>query len=450
MSFLFKNDKFRVLERHKEHNIKFISALKVNKNAKLTIQTVSLSDFEQGDIENCGLIAALAAISQRPEFFTEIAPKIEHTSEGVKLQFSMFYKGKPTNVTIDDKLPFIKPSLFESLLGKSPSLIYARSSNDDYLYLASLFEKAVVELVCNSNYSNIECILSHYVFSLFSDCMVSLCNLKATDSKQNVIDNLKYEIDNKSSVVISIMPDLMYKPDIICKAGHAYVEMDYNLDYKAIKLYDQRIHTNHLKTNLPLSITETADPNKGERWITLDQLEKRSLSINSLCSKNMYKSVFEIRKNLKQVTYFRDYSNVKCACKVNIKQASTFMINVFLFSHEAREIRLSVYTADKQNVEINAEIPRPHLNNYNRANGEAKNFYFQRFELQPNQYVFLLETELKKTSTRNVDLMLKIGSVSECYFEEFVECKNCSRCEAELLYFTCDCKQIFPHLYNYS
>ena len=176
MSILAKNNQFKALEEHKKYDIKFISATKVNKNAKLTFEDFSLTDFKQGEIENCGLIAALAAISQRPEFLSEISPKIEHTSEGIKLHFKMFYKGKPTTVTIGDKLPFKKPSFFERLfLGKRPSLIYARSSNDDNLYLAPLFEKAVVKLVRNSSYQNAVGIHQNYVLSLFSDCMTSSC-----------------------------------------------------------------------------------------------------------------------------------------------------------------------------------------------------------------------------------------------------------------------------------
>ena len=138
MSILNQKDEFIVLERHKNYNIKFLSATKVNKNAKLTLKKVLLTDFEQGKIGNCGLIATLGAISQRPEFLSEIAPKIEHTSEGIKIHFKMFYKGKQTIVTIDDKLPFIKPKLFKRFFfGKRPSLIYAKSRNDNNFYLAS-------------------------------------------------------------------------------------------------------------------------------------------------------------------------------------------------------------------------------------------------------------------------------------------------------------------------
>ena len=102
------------------------------------MELVSFCDFKQGDIENCGFIAAPAAISIRPEFSSEIAPKIKHTSEGIKIHFKMFYKGKQTIVTIDDKLPFIKPKLFKRFFfGKKPSLIYAKSRNDNNFYLAS-------------------------------------------------------------------------------------------------------------------------------------------------------------------------------------------------------------------------------------------------------------------------------------------------------------------------
>ena len=415
---ILNQDEFKILERHKNFDIKFISALEVNKNDKLIFENVSLTDFTQGKIANCGLIAVLAAISQRPEFLSKIAPKIEQTSEGMKFHFKMILKGKPIVVTVDDKLPY-------ELLDDKISLIYAKSGNGDNLYLASLFEKAVVKLVCNSNYNKSEGILPYYAFSLFSDCMVGCYFMRKTDSKQDVIDLLKYEVDNKSSVVLAVSPDVMYKPEI-SKRGHAYVVMDYNLEHKAIKLYGRRERTNYFtnfETNLPLSITETADPNKMELWITLDQLEKRRLSIHSLYSKNMYSSVFKINKTLKQVTYDRDYSYVSFACKVDIKQASTFMTNIFSFSHEAEDFTLNVCTADdkKQNVKFIDEVPQPILYNENLVYGEAKSIYFQRFKLQPNQYIFEFETVFRKINNENADLLLKIGSVSECSFEEVVE-----------------------------
>ena len=437
-----QKDEFKVLERHEKYGIKFLSALEVNKNAKIIFENVSLSDFEQGDIGNCGLIASLAAISQRPEFLSEICPKIEHTSEGVKLHFIMFYKGKPTIVTIDDKLLFTKSSYFECLFDKKPSLIYAKSSNDDNFYLASLLEKAVVKLVCNNIYSNSEGIPPENVFSLLSDCMLSCCLWHETDSKQNVIDHLKCEVDNKSSVVIVITPDLEFKPENIEKDGHAYVVIDYNLEHKAIKLYNQLFcqKTFALCNNLPVSITETADPKKGELWITLDQLEKRCVSINSLCSKNMYISVFKVSKNFKLTDYDKKNSKVEFAYQVDVKETSTFMINLLSFTNQMEELDFCVFTDDnkEQEIELNNEIPTPLTSCQTENEGEANTTFYQKFKLQPNKYVFNFEIGFEKTNAENVDLLLKIGSTSECTFEEI---KNEDKTRS---------KRVKDHIFSYS
>ena len=77
-------------------------------------------------------------------------------------------------------------------------------------------------------------------------------------------------------------------------------------------------------------------------------------------------------------------------------------------------------TKNKQ-LNFNEEIHRPNLYNKYPKDGEAKSLYFQRIKLQPNQYTFQFKAKIKKTDTKNVDLMLKIGSVSECSFKEVVE-----------------------------
>ena len=181
------------------------------------------------------MIAAIAAISKRPEFLSEIAPKIIHTRQGVKLIFKMFYKGKPIFVTINDKLPFI-----DKLSDGKLSLIYARSAKNENFYLASFFEKAVVKQACFNQYDNSDEIDPNFVFSLLSDCMTSCCLWYKEDSKQNLMDYLKFEVDNKSSVVVNINPDIVYKPENIEKYGHAFVVKDYNLKDKAIKLYNPK------------------------------------------------------------------------------------------------------------------------------------------------------------------------------------------------------------------
>ena len=371
------------------------------------------------------MIAALAAISQRPEFLSEIAPKVEHTSEGIKIHFNMFFKGKPTTVTIDDKLPFIKPSFFEWLFGKRPTLIYARSSNDDNLYLTSLFEKAVVNLVCNNDYKNSEGIRTNFVFSLFSDCLTSYSRWFRNDSKNNFLSYLKAEIDCKSSVVMGIKPNLIYNPELFYKNGHTFVVMDYNLEYKAIMLYNPNLGRKYfsLSKNLPDSLTKKADTNKGELWITLDQLEKRRISIESLSSKNMYKSVFQVNKKLELKSYIENYFIVEFSCKVNIKEASTFMINVSIFTLNLMSVDFGVFTDDteKREIKVKYELPFGFIPNLNKQKGEAKTIVYQKFKLQPNKYIFRLALFYKEIRVEKAELLFKIGSTSDCNFEEHIK-----------------------------
>ena len=103
---------------------------------------MTLCDFEQGFIGNCGLIAALAALSQRPEFLKEIAPKSKQTRGGIKLQFNMFCEGEPITLEIDDSLPF----------DENNSLVYATAQRKANLFLSSLFEKVYVKQACNYSY----------------------------------------------------------------------------------------------------------------------------------------------------------------------------------------------------------------------------------------------------------------------------------------------------------
>ena len=183
-----------------------------------------------------------------------------------------------------------------------------------------------------------------------------------TTSKQNFLDCLKFEVDNKSSVVLSIQPDLIFNPEDIDKTGHCFVVMDYNLEHKAIKLYNPNFCNYEIK-DLCLTTFERADPNKGELWVTLDQLEKRFISIFSLHLKNMYKSVFKIYKTLKPAPFallLKKYSKVKFSCKVDIKEASTFMINLFLFNDKSKRIKFCVFTDDsvRRKVKLSYNIQK--------------------------------------------------------------------------------------------
>ena len=163
------------------------------------------------------------------------------------------------------------------------------------------------------------------------------------ESKINLMDYIKFEIDNESSVVIS------YNLNEEAKSTHAFQVVSYNYDYKGIKLFDPRCNPNLCVSDnkLPTSLTMNADPNKGELWVTIDHLEKRLVQISSLHSRSMYKSVYTFRPAIKPY----DFDENKCICidicKIKVKETSKFMINLHLYSHELDEFGLFVTTAEK-------------------------------------------------------------------------------------------------------
>ena len=62
MSKLVQVEDFEILEKHKEWGVKFISGILEHKKKLIDDQHVIFSDFYQGKIGNCGLIAALSSL----------------------------------------------------------------------------------------------------------------------------------------------------------------------------------------------------------------------------------------------------------------------------------------------------------------------------------------------------------------------------------------------------
>ena len=203
--------------------------------------------------------------------------------------------------------------------------------------------------------------------------------------------------------------------------GHAYAVMGFNEEYKALKLYDPRCYTKICVSNekVPLSVTEDADANKGELWVTLDQLEKREVRISCLHSENMYKEVFQIKRKISLCCLAKNSFMSLHICKVFVEETSTFMINFFSYSHVLRYINLNVTretVGKRKYVNVKYELP----NNWSNNETESTSKYFQRFKLKPNTYVFSLDLRLSNDCLRKEELnfLMKISSVSKCTFKE--------------------------------
>ena len=378
---------------------------------QIIIKNLKRHDFKQGKVGNCGLIASLAQLSQRPEFLKEIAPKIIYDKNSTQLQFKMFSRGKPTKVTVDHKLP----------LDDNKSLVYARSVRNDKFPLASYFEKAFVKKMCFSSYKICKSTEPLYALMSFSDCMVNRATWESEESKQGVIEYIKSEIENKSSLVLTL-DKCIYDPQMKAYSAHAYAVIDYNCQYKAVKLYDpwcrpyERMNISGEK--LPRSLSVNANPAKGQFWVTIDELEKRWLGIASLHSKEMYKSTFKLNEQI----HFSHLDRVKrkVVWKAVFEERSTFMINFFSYSHEVTELDLTVAIVGSEgheNVDLNYDLPHKRFISGTTGHVE-KSSYFQKFELQPNSYEFsiVFETSEEDILDKIDDFFIKVGCTSECAF----------------------------------
>ena len=237
---------------------------------------------------------------------------------------------------------------------------------------------------------------------------------------------IKFEFDNKSSLAFSITPALEYEPNDVNVDGHVYVVTDYNQKHKSVKLYDQTCEPELCVSSqtLPSSFTKNVDANKGELWVTMDQLKKRELEISSLHSKDRYQSVLQTKRIINTSFFDKNCCLYLDVCKAVVKKKSKFMINFLSYSHKVDIVKLFVTTYDdRRYVELNYKLPdrayfRPPGYIYRKE--EVKTQYFQSFNLQPNAYIFSLKIMLSKDDLENdnVKFLTKIASVSECTMEE--------------------------------
>ena len=87
----------------------------------------------------------------------------------------------------------------------------------------------------------------------------------------------------------------------------------------------------------------------------MDKFYKREVAVSSLCSENMYKSVFQVKPKVKPFSVDQNKFTATYKFKVNIKKVSLFMINFFSYSHLLHCMDKVVTAADneRRNVSLN-------------------------------------------------------------------------------------------------
>ena len=409
-----KREKFEILKEDFDRGVKFL-----NTNQLETIfqdkNDVLMCDFMQGNVGNCCLIAVLAAISKRSEFWTEIAPKIVQLRNNSKYIFSMYHQGRPIKIIVDDSLPFDKEN----------NLVYARSLRNEKFLLASFFEKAFIKKACYNSYERSHCTDSLFAFSSFSDCMISY--VRTLDmSLDNILSHIKSEIDQKSSLVIGIIPSLESKRskesyEVI--TGHEYTIIDYNDIHNILNLYDPRCNPKYCISDkkIPKRLTNKTYKKNGEFWASKRQLKGRYLEVTSLHAKDAYKSVYKINNNIQVCS--KDKKKRYATCKVILKESSTFIVNFFSYDYGVSDYQLFVKTAESnEDIKLEYELQPSGVSLREEKNqkGMSRVFFNEKFKLMPNSYLFYFEFTVmtEEIQSRVGNFLIKIGSTSQCIFEE--------------------------------
>ena len=413
-----RTERFKALEEH-ENEIEFLRVSEARKNNKIEDKNLQLIDFWQGCVGNCGMMAALGALSLRPEFSSKIAPLIDHP-KGL-LHFKMFCEGAEVRVTVDDRLFFQKT--------EKRDLAYAASlRNDeqgrDLVGLSSFFEKAYVKQTCFKDYLKSECSSASFVFSCFSNSMTNLIMYDADESKETLTKHLQFEIGNNSSVVLGFTPNIYYPVDSE-NDGHFFTVIGYNEQEKAVKLYDPFWEPGRCVSSksLPPSLTMDADDNNGELWLALKDVDQREVELCSLHSEKMYKSAYQVNKKISLSDFDENNFARLDICKITLRQTSKLMFNLFSYCHEFEDLDITVRADDdeKKEVELDEELPSILNSLYcdHHRKGEPMTQYNQRFQLQPNVYIISLELSplVEDQTEENLNLLLRIGSFEECTFE---------------------------------
>ena len=99
------------------------------------------------------------------------------------------------------------------------------------------------------------------------------------------------------------------------------------------------------------------------------------------------------------------------------------MINLSTFNLNLKKVKFGVFTNDieKRMIKVKNELPPKYMQNLIKKKSEAKTSLYQKFKLKPNNYIFRLILFFKEINVEKVELSFKIGSMSDCSFEEHID-----------------------------
>ena len=96
-----KENQYKWKRLSEVYNIKDLNIIKESKNGNLA------DDVQQGELGDCYFLSAIACLAENPDRIKNLFPTLKISDKGV-FETLVYLHGEPTNIVLDDYVPFIE------------------------------------------------------------------------------------------------------------------------------------------------------------------------------------------------------------------------------------------------------------------------------------------------------------------------------------------------------
>ena len=225
-----KNNKSKDQQKKSDPDIMLRSLTDAKKYARFN-NNITEYNFIQGNVGNCGTIAAMASLATNHEIFNKVFQQSDPINKAVlqsgpissnpsQLVFNLFKSGKSRRVVVDDCLPFLSNELYSS-----------SSWNDNFV--GALLEKALIKLHFDGKYESSEGFDSSISLTSFSNTIIESFSVNHPSLCYSAHDFIKHGVSTKSLMVVTFKSS-SHKYGLYTQ--HQYTLTDMSKEF--VKLYN--------------------------------------------------------------------------------------------------------------------------------------------------------------------------------------------------------------------
>ena len=204
-----KENQYKWKRLSEVYNIKDLNIIKESKNGNLA------DDVQQGELGDCYFLSAIACLAENPDRIKNLFPTLKISDKGV-FETLVYLHGEPTNIVLDDYVPFIE------LPGFEPQIAFAGINKETNNLWPLLLEKVWAK--CNLSYEDIAAGNSAEAFEFL--CPAPFDTFYHNVHTETLFDVIKAAHDKGYIIVSDITETEKTNIDFLSKMGlvtnHAY------------------------------------------------------------------------------------------------------------------------------------------------------------------------------------------------------------------------------------